>query len=182
MKYIMLVYNDPALLSAVPQEQFNETMRGCLAHADELKRKGTVVDSQMLQPASTAKSVRVRFRNNGGKLLIYHGWSDSALSPLMSIRYYDQVMAHDATAKNDVRMFMLPGVLHCAGGPGPDRVDYLDAIDKWANGGAAPEELTAGFAPQANGQTGARKVCAWPKKAAYKGACDGKSPDQFECR
>lgn len=122
------------------------------------------------------------FRNNGGKLLIYHGWSDSALSPLMSIRYYDQVMAHDATAKNDVRMFMLPGVLHCAGGPGPDRVDYLDAIDKWANGGAAPEELTAGFAPQANGQTGARKVCAWPKKAAYKGAGDGRSPDQFECR
>ena len=60
MKFIMLVYNDPALLSAVPQEQFNETMRGCLAHADELKRKGTVVDSQMLQPASTAKSVRVR--------------------------------------------------------------------------------------------------------------------------
>ncbi len=117
------------------------------------------------------------FRNSGGKLLMYHGWSDAALSPLMSIRYYNEVMAKDPTASNDVKMFMLPGVLHCAGGPGPDRIDYLDALDKWANGGAAPEELTAGF-----GSGGARKVCAWPKKAVYTGAGDGKSPDQFECR
>jgi hypothetical protein len=69
MKFIMLIYNDPALLSAVPQEQFNETMRGCLAHADELKRKGTVVESQMLQPASSAKSVRVR----GGRRMVMDG-------------------------------------------------------------------------------------------------------------
>jgi feruloyl esterase len=117
------------------------------------------------------------FRGNGGKLLIYHGWSDSALSPLMSIRYYTEVMAKDATPSNDVKMFMLPGVLHCAGGPGPDRIDYLDAIDKWANGGAAPEELTAGFA-----SGGARKVCAWPAKVDYTGTGDGKRPDQFECR
>jgi feruloyl esterase len=117
------------------------------------------------------------FRSRGGKLLIYHGWSDAALSPLMSIRYYDQVMAKDATAKNDVKMFMLPGVLHCNGGPGPDRVDYLDAIDKWATGGPAPEELTASFA-----SGGARKVCAYPKVQTYKGSGDGKSPDQFECK
>ena len=117
------------------------------------------------------------FRAKGGKLLWYHGWSDSALSPLMSLRFYDQIMAKDAGAANDVRLFMLPGVLHCAGGPGPDRIDYIDALDKWANGGAAPEELTAGFA-----SGGARKVCAYPKKAVYKGTGDGKSPDQFECK
>lgn len=117
------------------------------------------------------------YRNSGGKLLMYHGWSDSALSPLMSLDYLDKVYAHDATAKNDVRLFMLPGVMHCQGGPGPDRIDYLDALDKWVSDGAAPEELTAGF-----GGGGARKVCAWPKQAVYKGAGDGKSPDQFECK
>jgi pimeloyl-ACP methyl ester carboxylesterase len=117
------------------------------------------------------------FRKKGGKLLMYHGWSDSALSPLMSIGYLDEVHAKDATAKNDVRLFMLPGVLHCAGGPGPDRVDFLDAIDKWANGGSAPEELTANFAAG-----GGRKVCAYPKTQTYKGSGDGKSPDQFECK
>ena len=117
------------------------------------------------------------FRSKGGKLLMYHGWSDSALSPLMSIRYVNEVFAKDATAKNDVKLFMLPGVLHCAGGPGPDRVDYIDALDKWANGGAAPEELTASYAAG-----GARKVCAYPKKAVYKGTGDGKSADQFDCK
>jgi len=118
------------------------------------------------------------FRGKGGKLLIYHGWSDSALSPLMSIDYLDKVYAKDAAAKNDVRMFMLPGVLHCAGGPGPDRVDFLDAIDKWATSGKAPDELNAGFATGG----GARKVCAYPKTQTYKGSGDGRSPDQFECK
>jgi hypothetical protein len=118
------------------------------------------------------------FRGKGGKLLMYHGWSDSALSPLMSIDYLDKVYARDAAAKNDVRMFMLPGVLHCGGGPGPDRVDFLDAIDKWVTSGKAPDELNAGFA--AGG--GARKVCAYPKTQTYKGSGDGRSPDQFECK
>jgi hypothetical protein len=117
------------------------------------------------------------FRAKGGKVLMYHGWSDSALSPFMSLDYVDAVYGKDATARNDLRLFMLPGVLHCQGGPGPDRIDYLDTLDKWANGGAAPDELTAGFA-----SGGARKVCAYPQKAVFKGEGDGKSPDQFECR
>jgi hypothetical protein len=117
------------------------------------------------------------FRAHGGKLLMYHGWSDSALSPLMSIGYLNEVYAKDASAKSDVRLFMLPGVLHCVGGPGPDRIDYLDALDKWSASGAAPDELTAAFA-----SGGARKVCAYPKLPVYKGTGDGKSPDQFECK
>jgi Tannase and feruloyl esterase len=117
------------------------------------------------------------YRKHGGKLLIYHGWSDPALSPLMSIGYVDQVYGKDATAKNDVRLFMLPGVLHCQGGPGPDRVDALDIIDKWVAGGPAPDEVTTAFA-----SGGARKACAYPKMASYKGTGDGKSPDQFECK
>jgi hypothetical protein len=95
----------------------------------------------------------------------------------MSTRYMDAVLAKDATAAHDVKLFMLPGVLHCGGGPGPRRIDYLDVLDRWATGGAAPEALTAGFA-----DGGARLVCAYPKKAVFKGAGDGRSADQFECR
>lgn len=116
------------------------------------------------------------FRAHGGKLLMYHGWSDPALSPLMSTGYVDKVYAADAAAKGDVKLFMMPGVLHCGGGPGPDRLDTLDALDKWVAGGPAPDELPVGFA-----SGGSRKVCAYPKTAKFKGAGDGKSPDQFSC-
>lgn len=117
------------------------------------------------------------FRTSGGKLLMYHGWSDAALSPLMSIRYVDEVYARDPSAKDDVRLFMLPGVLHCQGGPGPDRVDYLDVLDRWATRGEIPSEMTASFS-----SGGSRRVCAYPSQAVYKGAGDGRSPDQFECK
>jgi feruloyl esterase len=117
------------------------------------------------------------FRSKGGKLLMYHGWADSALSPNMSIRYVDSVYAHDASAKNDVRLFLLPGVLHCGGGPGPDRFDSVDLLDKWISGAPAPEEAIASFA-----SGGSRKVCAYPKVQVFNGAGDGKSPEQFSCK
>src|SRR4051812_20930648 len=65
-KYIVLIYNDPKLLGAIPEPEFNATMRGCLAKADELKTQGTLLQSQMLEDVSTARTVRVR---NGRKLI-----------------------------------------------------------------------------------------------------------------
>jgi hypothetical protein len=60
MKFAVLIYNDPALLDAVPKAEFNETMRECLSNADELRTNGTLLDSQMLDDPATARSVRVR--------------------------------------------------------------------------------------------------------------------------
>ncbi|MBV9108263.1 MAG: YciI family protein [Gemmatimonadetes bacterium] len=60
MKFIVLIYNDPDLLGAVPQPQADSMMRGCLAHADELKRDGRLIESRMLVDPSQAKSIRVR--------------------------------------------------------------------------------------------------------------------------
>ncbi|HJQ18706.1 MAG TPA: YciI family protein [Gemmatimonadaceae bacterium] len=65
-KYMVLIYNDPALLAAMPQEEFNETMRGCLAKADELKTRGALLQSQMLEDVGTARTIRVR---NGRKMI-----------------------------------------------------------------------------------------------------------------
>jgi feruloyl esterase len=117
------------------------------------------------------------FRKRGGKLLMYHGWADSGLSPYMSIDYAARVYKRDAHARDDARLFLLPGVLHCSSGPGPDQIDHLDALDAWVTSGNAPDELTAGFADG----SGARKVCAYPTKARFLGG-DGKDPGQFECR
>lgn len=60
MKFMVLIYTDDELLDALPSAEFDETMRGCLAHADELRRDGRLFDSQMLEPASKAKTLRSR--------------------------------------------------------------------------------------------------------------------------
>jgi hypothetical protein len=60
MKFVLLIYNDPARLGELPPAEFNATMRGCLEHADDLRDRGQLLDTQMLADASTAKSVRVR--------------------------------------------------------------------------------------------------------------------------
>jgi feruloyl esterase len=62
------------------------------------------------------------FESYGGKLLMWHGWSDSALTALATIDYYDDVAAKDADVGDYFRLFMMPGVLHCSGGPGPDEL------------------------------------------------------------
>ena len=83
------------------------------------------------------------FKARGGKLVLWHGWSDPALTALGD----DEVLRAGAGARSEradyVRMFMMPGVLHCAGGPGPDRVDWAAVIDDWVEKGAAPERIVA---------------------------------------
>ena len=60
MKFMVLIYNDSTMLDALPRAEFDATMRSCLEHADELRKTGNLLDSQMLESASTAKSVRSR--------------------------------------------------------------------------------------------------------------------------
>ncbi|HZF29435.1 MAG TPA: YciI family protein [Gammaproteobacteria bacterium] len=60
MKYMLLIYNDKTLLDALPSGEFDSRMRGCLAHADDLRRHGKLLDSQMLAEPAKAKSVRIR--------------------------------------------------------------------------------------------------------------------------
>jgi len=60
MKFMALIYNDDTMLGAMPPAQFDATMRGCLEHADGLRKDGRLLDSQMLESASTAKSLRSR--------------------------------------------------------------------------------------------------------------------------
>jgi hypothetical protein len=60
MKFLMLVYTDDTLLQALPEGEFDRLMHGCISHADELKEEGKLIESQQLEAASTAKSLRVR--------------------------------------------------------------------------------------------------------------------------
>lgn len=103
------------------------------------------------------------FRARGGKLLMFHGWSDVALSAHMSTDYVERVYAHDATARDDVKLFLMPGVLHCFNGEGPSIVDWVETLEDWHNSGNAPAELIATYPDK----SGARRLCAWPAAARF---------------
>jgi hypothetical protein len=121
------------------------------------------------------------FKARGGKLILWHGWSDPALTALGSIRYFEQVQAHDAKSDEYFRMFLMPGVLHCAGGPGPDTADWTAAMDGWMENGKAPERVIARKL-SAGAVTRTRPLCAYPQKAVYKGSGSIDAAESFSCR
>ncbi len=121
------------------------------------------------------------FREHGGKLLMYTGWSDMAITPLGTIAYYDDVLAEDATAVDDVRFFLMPGVDHCIGGRGPSWVNFLDEIDKWVMTDTAPIEMTAYWVDEQFNPTGSRLICAYPQVAEYDGEGDTRDVSSFSC-
>jgi feruloyl esterase len=120
------------------------------------------------------------FKKRGGKLVLYHGWSDAALSALATTKYYEQVKARDTSTESFARLFMLPGVAHCGAGNGPDRVDWYSVIDNWVDKGAAPDRIVASKVV-ANKTTRTRPLCAYPLKAIYKGSGSIDDEANFSC-
>jgi feruloyl esterase len=121
------------------------------------------------------------FSKRGGKLILWHGWADPALSPLASIRYHEQVYARDPNAASYFRTFLMPGVLHCSGGAGPDTVDWARTISDWVENGKAPDRVIA--AKVASGAvTRSRPLCPYPQKAVYNGTGSTDDERNFSCR
>ena len=121
------------------------------------------------------------FKARGGKLILWHGWADAALTPLASIRYFDQVKARDPKSSEYFRLFLMPGVLHCGGGPGPDTADWNAAIADWVEKGTAPDRVVA--RKIVNGAPArTRPLCAYPQKAVYKGTGSTDEEGNFVCR
>jgi feruloyl esterase len=86
------------------------------------------------------------FQAAGGKLIVYHGLADPLITPFETINYYEKSagMSGGIGATQDFfRLFMLPGVYHCRGGPGSDQVDWLTAIRSWVENDVAPDQITA---------------------------------------
>jgi feruloyl esterase len=121
------------------------------------------------------------FKARGHKLLIWHGWADAGLTPLATIKYYDAIKALDPKADEFVRMFMMPGVLHCEGGAGPDNVDWTAVIDAWLDGGRAPDRIVARKLAGTT-VTRSRPLCAYPRHAEYAGSGSTDDERSFRCR
>lgn len=82
------------------------------------------------------------FKNRRGKIIYWHGWNDPALSALATIEHYNTVKAGDPEISNYMRLYLLPGVLHCGGGDGPSQADWIALIRDWVENGNAPEKIT----------------------------------------
>ena len=124
------------------------------------------------------------FVQRGGKLLMYHGWSDQSIAPRNSINYYNRVMkTMDAAAKTTewLRLFMVPGMAHCRGGQGPNSFDAVGAIEQWVEKRQAPDQIIASHSTDGKIDR-TRPLCPYPQVARYKGTGNTDDAVNFVCK
>jgi feruloyl esterase len=140
-------------------------------------------------------------RHRRGKIIMWHGWEDPAISARDAVDYYEKVVRANDDAKDFFRLFMVPGMLHCGGGPGPNAFgqnlaqaqplsnspehDVLSALERWVEHGVAPQHIIAvkyvNDQP-AQGVLRTRPLCPYPKVAVYGGSGSTDDAANFRCR
>ncbi len=125
-----------------------------------------------------------RFAARNGKVILWHGWNDPAINPLMTIQYYEDVLKRDPKAREYVRLFMAPGVLHCGGGNGiaPSEREFLNAVVAWVEKGSAPEQLVAARRDSAQRVVRTRVLCRYPQRAVYTKQGSTDEASNFVCK
>jgi hypothetical protein len=139
------------------------------------------------------------FKDHGGKLILYHGWSDSAIAPLNTVNYYKSVVATmgPRQAKDFVRLYMVPGMKHCGLGPGPSsfgagpsknanpKESMFGSSERWVEHGVAPGDIIARkYANPVKPSSGVemtRPLCPYPQIVKYKGSGDIHKASSFVC-
>lgn len=124
------------------------------------------------------------FKARGGKLLMYHGWSDPAISALGTIDYFNRVgkvVGSPQDLDAFVKLFLVPGMHHCSGGPGPNEFDALTALENWVEKGQAPASMLATH--KTDGKVDrTRPLCPHPQVATYTGSGPVDDAASFVCR
>lgn len=142
-----------------------------------------------------------RRENRRGKIIIWHGWEDPAISAHTAVDYYERALRENHDAPDFVRLFMVPGMLHCGGGRGPNSFgqslpqapplsdapehDILSALERWVERGVAPKRIVAVkyFSDQpAQGVERTRPLCVYPAVAVWKGSGSTDDAANFDCR
>jgi Tannase and feruloyl esterase len=138
-----------------------------------------------------------RFADRGGKLILYHGWNDPAISPGNSVAYFESVEREMGTqrAAGFVRLYMVPGMEHCSSGPGASafgqfgmetakgpKYGLFDALENWVEKGSPNDDVIATkYASGARKVVFTRPLCAYPKVARYTGSGDVNDAASFTC-
>jgi feruloyl esterase len=158
------------------------------------------VDDRLAAVLNADSSDLGAFRAHGGKLIMYHGWADPLIPSPSSINYFNALVANDISGfqqagfagndraalgrtQNYARLFMVPGMYHCSGGPGPNTFDALTPLVTWVETGVAPQTITAtkfvNDTPPAVQMT--RPLCVFPGVAKYTGSGSTSIAANFTC-
>jgi hypothetical protein len=139
------------------------------------------------------------FKKRGGKLILYHGWSDSMLAPLGTVKYFQSVVSKMGKKETDefFRLYMIPGMQHCTAGPGPSSFGQFGAaqgdaehnisaaLERWVEKGTAPEKIIAAKYKTddipTSGVVRTRPVCPYPQVAKYKGSGSTDEAANYVC-
>jgi hypothetical protein len=168
-------------------------------HSFSIDRDPKVADDKTAQRLNATNADLSPFKKRGGKLILYHGWSDAAIPPVSTIQYYESVRSKMGAKDTSgfVRLFMAPGMQHCSGGPGPSnfgqggvpqadaKQDMAAALEQWVEGGVAPEQIIAAKykipTNAASGVVRTRPLCAYPKVAHWNGTGSTDDAANFTC-
>jgi hypothetical protein len=190
-------------LQAIFATQFYENMvlgrTGWDMRAFDFDRDMKVVREKMAPVLNATDPNLQAFRNRGGKLILFHGWADAALPPEHTIRYYDAVRKTMGSKAADsfVRLYMVPGLQHCFGGPGPyycgglgaaegdPEHDFSAAVERWVETGRAPGRMVAVKPTKDSDVHGpalrSRPLCPFPQAAVYQGKGSTDEAANFSC-
>lgn len=167
----------------------------------DFHRDVDTVDDQLAAVLNATSTDLGEFREHGGKLLMYHGWADPLIPSQSSINYFNALVADHNRGFEQVsfepdrdggklrrtqsyaRLFMVPGMFHCSGGPGPNVFDALTPLVTWVEKGVAPDTIVAtkfvNDTPPAVEMT--RPLCVYPKVAKYNGSGSTSIAANFTC-
>lgn len=158
-------------------------------HTFNVDRAGKAADDKFAPILNATDPDLRRFQQHGGKLILYHGWSDAAIPAVNAIDYYQSVVAKMGAQNTGpfLRLYMVPGMQHCDGGPGPNRFgqsgvaqgdplhDVDAALERWVEQGVAPDYIIA------TGGNRTRPLCPYPDVAQWKGSGSTDDAANFTC-
>jgi len=123
------------------------------------------------------------FFARGGKLLLYHGWSDQQNPASTSVNYFTSVV--DTVGKSavgkSIQLYMVPGMNHCQGGVGTDTFDKVAVMEDWMKRGSAPAQIVASHLTDGKVDR-TRPLCPYPQVAVYKGSGSTDEASSFSCQ
>lgn len=148
----------------------------------DLDRDLKVVDEKVGTIINAVDPDLSAFKARGGKVLMYHGWNDTAISPGNAIDYYTSVLQKMGGRQDDfIRLFMAPGMNHCGGGAGPNQVNWMAALERWREAKEAPARIDASRVTN-NRVDMTRPLCPYPQVAVYTGTGSTNDAENFVCK